>query len=374
MNIGLNLLYLIPGKVGGTENFARNIVKEISTLDKKNNYFIYLNNENKDLFSNLPSNFKIIHCKFNATNRFIRTIWEQIILPLQCLTNRIDTLHSLGYTAPLITHCKKITTIYDLNYYYFPEDFSRLYGLVMSILMPLVAKSSDIILVHSKKSKEEISSVFNIKKNKIYVAYGGVSDVFRLKYSSGQISKTLKKYKVNKPFILSAATSHPHKNLDGLVLAYKYLVNKYKIKHNLVLLGFSGRGQNKLNELLSDPEFKKRVILTGWVDPFLDMPKFYKSASLFVFPSLYEGFGLPLVESMACGVPLIASNASCIPEVVGNGGVITDATDYKKLAISMYKVITNKKLSKSLVKKGIAKSMEYNWQDLASYCIRLYEK
>lgn len=373
MKIGINLLYLIPGKVGGTEIFARNIVRELSLQDKSNKYILYLNLENKSLFNKLPSNFKISLCPIYASNRFSRIIWEQIVLPIQCLFDRVDILHSLGYTAPLVTHCKKITTIYDLNYHFFPEDFNQLHLIVFRILMPLIARTSDVITVHSNKSKQELAAVYKIPKKKIQVAYGGVSDIFRKKYSLKEAADCIKRYKIKKPFILSAATTHPHKNLKSLVLAYSDLIKKHHIKRNLVLIGFPGRGQNELNTIIRDNNLTKRVIFTGWVDP-KDTPLFFKSCDLFVFPSLYEGFGLPLVEAMATGVPLVASNASCIPEIVGNGGAVVDCRNVRKLSDTMHRVIVDKKYSKMLAERGRLRSKRFNWKDLAVFNLKLYEK
>ncbi len=373
MNIGINLLFLIPGKVGGTEIFARNIITELSKLDKINSYFLYLNDENLSLFKGLPKNFKIIHCRFNAIKRFKRVIWEQLILPFQCYFNKLDVLHSLGYTAPILTHCPKVTSIYDLNYHFFPEDFTFANLFVFKILIPLVAFTSKKIVVHSHKTKRDMVSVFKLPANKIVVEYGGVSSNFYKNYTKKQVVDKLKKYKVPYPFIFSAATSHPHKNLKSLVMAYKYLVNKYNIKHKLLLLGFSGRGQGELENLLSDEILKDRVIFTGWVDPY-DMPYFYKAADIFVFPSLYEGFGLPLVESMAAGVPLITSNASCIPEIVKDGGLIVNTKNHVKLAEAIRKVINNKMLSNKLIKKGVDRSKIFDWSRLAKFNLNLYEK
>lgn len=372
MKIGLNLLFMIPGQVGGTEVFVRNIVETLSKIDNKNTYVLYLNQENSNYFGKLPKNFIKVVCKFNAVKRFKRIIWEQLVLPVQCYRDRIDVLHSLGYTSPLITHCPKITTIYDLNYHYFPEDFSILNLLVFKIMIPLVAFFSNIVMVHSYKTKKDMHNVLGIDNKKIKVVYGGVSEIFKKKMTSTDVIKTINKYGIKKPFVFSAARSDPHKNLKSLVYAYDYLIHKYKIKQKLVLLGFHGRGQSELDKILEKPELKNNVTFTGWVDP-IDMPAFYKASDMFVFPSLYEGFGLPLVESMAAGVPLVTSNASCIPEVVGDGGLIVDTKNYKKMGEAMYKVLKSKTFRNTLIKRGIKKSQRYSWDDLVRFNIKLYE-
>jgi len=369
--IGINTLFLIPGKVGGTEIFLRNLVKELAELDKYNEYLIFVNNENQKLFENLPQNFNVVHCNFNASNRLVRIIWEQLILPIQLLFYQVDVLHSPGYTAPIFTYCKKITTIFDLNYHFHPEDFTFSQNLVYKILIPLVAKFTDVIIVHSENSKKELSRVLNINSKKIVVIYPGVSEYFYKKHTKKELDDFLKKYNINFPYILSSAVSHPHKNLTSLLKAYAFLVKKNEIKQKLVLLGFKGRDSQNLDKIIDENNLNKEIIFTGWVAN--DKSSYiFQGADLFVFPSLYEGFGLPSIEAMASKIPLVASNYSCIPEVVGDAGLLVDAKDYKKLAGAITKVLNAKRLRNKLITKGNKRIKIFSWRKLAIETHDLY--
>ncbi len=370
--VGINSLFFIPSKVGGTEIFLRNQIEQLSKRDNKNIYYIFANNENAKVFNKLPNNFNVVLCPVNGSNRFLRIFWEQIGLPLQCLFYKLDLLHSPGYTTPILTHCKKITTIFDLNYHFFPEDFSKLQLIIYKILIPLGAKVSDKILVHSYKSESELSKVLKVDKEKIEVIYPGVSEDFAKKISETKIKSVLAKHKITKRFILSNAVSHPHKNLSSLIEAYVELFKKNKKIPDLVLLGFPGREQGKINKIIKREKLGKRIIFTGWVDS-VDVPSFYKAAKIFVFPSLYEGFGLPLIESMASGTVLLTSKYSCIPEIVANGGVIIDTKKPKEIATNIEILLKNKELRKRIIKKGLLRAKDFSWNKFGLDLLLLYD-
>ncbi len=372
MNIGINLLFLIPGGVGGTEIFARKLISNLGSLEIKHKYIIYGNYENASLWKDLPKNFKVITCPFYARKRFVRILWEQFFLPFQCAFNRIDLLHSVGYTSPIVTHCPKITTIYDLNYHYHPEDFTIWNRFVFEVLIPLVANSANKLIVHSNGAKKEIIKVVKIKPQKIKVIYGGVDEQFRKVIKPSVRERVLKKYKIPKNFILSNAVSHPHKNLKSLLLGFSELIKRNKnIKEHLVMLGFAARAQEELDNIAKTNKIKNRIHFTGWVDP-VDVPVFYQEAKVFVFPSLYEGFGLPIVEAMASGVPLIASDSSCIPEIVGDGGVLIDAKNTHLISATIEKILTDKLFANKLRDKGLVRSEIFSWEDLAQDTISVY--
>lgn len=369
--IGINSLFLIPGKVGGTEIFFRKQIEELSRIKTKNQYLIYTNKENGFIFNGLPKNFKLIHTGVTASNRLERVLWEQFILPFWLYRDKVDLLHSPGYTTPIFTHCKKITTIFDLNYYFHPEDFNFLQRIVFSIIIPLSAYSSNKIIVHSNKAKEEMVSVLGVNKNKIDVIYGGVSDDFKEKISYDKSIKEVSKFKINPPYILANSTSHPHKNLKSLVLAFVELSKSKKFKHNLVLIGIHGKAHHEMDGIIKENKIENRVQFTGWID-HSKMIYFNRLADIFVVPSLYEGFGLPIAEAMACGVPLIASKYSCIPEIVGSGGIIIDVKNPKLIAKSIVSLLKSEKLREKLSKLGRERAKIFSWKELGQKIYNLY--
>lgn len=370
--IALNTLFFIPSKVGGTEIFLRNQIRELSELDGENKYFIFANKENLSVYKDLPSNFTVINTGLSASNKVLRIFYEQLILPALLVYHKIDLLHSLGYTTPLITHCKKITSIFDLNYHFHPEDFGFLELMVYKILIPLGAIVSDKIIIFTNKSKTEMVKTLSVSQSKIEVVYPGVSEVFKNKVSKIENARFLRKFSLKPGYILSNAVSHPHKNLLSLVKSYNQILNKHKDFPNLVLLGFAGREQGEISKFINENgTLKEKVIFTGWVD-VTTVNSFYRNASLFVFPSVYEGFGLPLIEAMATGVPVITSKYSCIPEVVGNGAMVIDTKNVNKLSDTILKVIKDKRIRNSLIKKGIKRSQNFTWKNFGQGIIKAY--
>ena len=370
-NIAVNTLFLIPGKVGGTEVFLRNHMDQL-THDRDNRYFIFTNRENHECFRNLPPNFRTVKAPIRCANRLLRILWEQLVLPFQVLYYRIDLLHSPGYTGPLLAPCIKLTTLFDLNYHFHPHDFTTRQLLVYKTLIPLVARTSTHILVHSQATKDEIVAVLGVSPAKISVIHGSYHPRFLQRYAKDEIDRVVDKYGVRAPFLLSNAVSHPHKNLPALIKAYAMLRRTGKLGCPLVLLGFPGRDQSRVMDTIREEKVEKDVIFTGWV-PQEDVPFFYQGAILFVFPSLYEGFGIPSVEAMASGVPLIASNASCIPEVVGDGGLLTDATRPEALATSIGSVLDDAQLAHALVARGEIRAREFSWERFGKEMRALYD-
>lgn len=371
--IGINSLFLIPGKVGGTEVFFRKQIEELSKIKTDNKYYIYANTENKDTFKNLSKNFRIIDTGVSASNRFVRILWEQLILPIRLLKDGVDLLHSPGYTTPVITHCKKITTIFDLNYHFHPEDFNFIQRLVFSILIPLSAYVSDKIIVHSNKSKSEMVKILGVNGSKVEVVYGGVPEDFKKPISATTALKIVKSYGINPPFILANASSHPHKNLKSLVLAFVELAKSKNFRHGLVLIGIHGIAHKELDDIVSKKNIVDRVMFTGWIK-HEDTKYFNRLADVFVMPSLYEGFGLPTAEAMACGVPVIASRYSCIPEIAGNGALIVDVKKPQEIAKSIRKLLNSKSVRLKLSRIGTARGKIFSWPEMTKKIYNLYNE
>ena len=371
--VAINSLFLIPGGVGGTEVFFRRQIEELARIKTDNKYIIYANFENKDTFGKLPKNFKIYNTGVKAKDRLSRVLFEQAILPFLLFRDSVDLLHSPGYTTPILTHCPKITTIFDLNYHFHPEDFSLFQRFVYSILIPLGAHSSNKIVVHSFKARSEMNKILKVDKDKIEVIYGGVPDDFKKDISKSESLKFISKYGIKPPYILANATIHLHKNLDNLIKAFSILANKKKfLNHKLVLIGIHGTAYKRIDKLMDDLQIRDRVIFTNnWIDHKY-MKYFNRLADVFVMPSFYEGFGLPTAEAMACGTPLVVSKYSCNPEIAGDGGLVVDSKKPKEMAIAIEKVVVNKGLREKLIKAGKRRAEIFSWKELGQKIYNLY--
>ncbi len=356
------MLFFIPGRVGGSETYIRNLIAKLAEIDRENEYFIFTNRENFNEFKIDKPNFHKVLCPINASFKPGRILWEQFILPFQTMKYKIDILFSAGYTTPVLTKCKQVVAIYDLNYHHHPEDFSRLELVFWKILIPLSAKVADKIIVLSNNSKRDIENVLDVESGKvipIYLAANIFSNTAG--WTEEKVGEVKKKYKIDKDYILSVAAFHPHKNLYRLIEAYKILKDRYGSGHKLVLVGMKARASKAVEDAIKGMSLEKDVIFTGWI-PVEDIPILYKGAAVFVFPSLFEGFGIPPIEAMTCGTPVAVSNATSLPEVVGEAGLFFNPLDIEDIAEKIFKIISDDSIREGLIKKGFEQAKKFSWE------------
>jgi len=364
---------MIPGIVGGSETILRNLVSKLASIDRHNEYVLFTNRENSGSFNLNQPNFLEVTCPIPARFRPARILWEQFVLPIQCQWHGIDLLHSPGYVSPIALPCPSVVSILDMNYFFFPQDWSKLALLALKILVPLSARSSREIIALSQSSKRHVVKALKIPEDRINVTYMGVDKIFHPHHSRREILKIKNRIGIKANFILSVANSHPHKNLGRLLQAYHTLRKDKGITHQLLLAGNPGRGHSELVRMVRKLGMGHEVIFTGYLSHH-QMPLLYQAADLFVFPSLYEGFGLPILESMACGTPVVSSNAASLPEVVDEAGILVDPYHVNEMAGAMYRVLSDKSLAQDLIKKGLEQSKKFSWIQTAEQTLAIYKK
>lgn len=364
MKVGFNLLFLLPEKVGGTETYSRGMIESLEKLDKENEFFIFCNRENFQSFKFKSKNFQKVFSPVKASIRFLRILWEQAVLPIQAWFKKIDVLVSLGYVCPLFISCKSIVVIYDLNWFFHPEEFSFLEHIVWKTLVSLSAKRADYIITSSENSKNDISRVLKIPKEKISVVYGGIDrERFMLIKDKKKLLAIKKKYGIEDRFLLTVSASYHFKNLGKLIDSF-YLVSQKFPRLQLLVVGLSGRAKPEILEKIKRHNLEKKVIVTGWV-PDEDLPLLYSAAEACVHPSLYEGFGFPVLEAMACGCPVISSDAASLPELVGDASILVDAARSDDLAKGMKVVFESQSSARDLRRKGLERTKFFTWEKAA---------
>lgn len=374
MRIGVNALFLIPGKVGGSEVYLRKLLRHLAVIDKKNEYILFTNKENYGTFKIDQANFREILCPIRASFRPVRVLWEQLFLPFQVKKYRIDVLHSPGYTAPLMVPCCSVLTIHDMNCFYYPEDFPKLSALFLKMIIPLGAKRSDRIITISRNSKKDIVGMLKIPENKVCVIYeAGEGHSSRMFDENVARERLRGKYGIDREFILTVSASHPHKNLHRLLQAYSILNKRYRVKHLLILTGIKGRAEHSLKDLTKELSLKENVIFTGWV-PVEDLSILYSNADLFVFPSLFEGFGIPVLEAMVHGTPVVSSNIASLPEIAGKAALLVDPYSVDEIAEAIHRVLIDETLRSTLIKKGLKRASQFSWEKTAIETLSVYKK
>ncbi len=366
MIIGFNLLYLFPNAVGGTETYARGLIDGLIKIDNKNKYILFCNRECAPTFFE-SSNIKVIELPISAQNRVKRSLFEVFVLPYYLWKYKIDLVHSLGYSSPIFSTCPRVVNIYDLNWYYHPEDFSlfRRVSWIMFVLSSAIF--SNKIITTSQSSKKHISKILKIKPKKIEVVYGGTP-----KMQKPNSRKSLAKLGVKGKYIFTLTADIPHKNIIGLLEAYKILAQSGK-KYTLVIGGSRGQMDKIARSFIAKHKLGERIIILGWLTD-RELSTLYKYATVFVLPSLHEGFGFPVLEAFIFGTPLISSEAFSLKEVVGSAGLFFDPKKPSEIAASIAKGMDDVVLRKKLAKLGKKRATTFRWIDSANRALDVYHR
>jgi glycosyltransferase involved in cell wall biosynthesis len=366
MRIGINALYLLPGKVGGTESYLRKLLAALQRLDGDDEFVLYTNRENAGTFP-LGGRVREVPIAVRAESRPARILAEQTRLPWHVRRDRLDVLHSPGNTAPLVLSCPSVTTLHDVGYHLFPEDWSMA-GLVANrILLPPMNRRAARVITISESSKREIVEVLGIAADKISVVYHGV-DGNVADASAAERASVRARFGLDGDFLLAVSGTHPHKNLDGLLRVYARLA-KRRAPPPLVIVGVRGTHQARVEELARQAR-GGRVVLTGWLSD-VELGALYRTARLMVFVSLYEGFGLPPLEAMSVGLPVVSSNTTSLPEVVGDGGLLVDPRDDDALVAGLERLLDDDALRDELRERGLAQALRFTWSETARQTLRL---
>jgi glycosyltransferase involved in cell wall biosynthesis len=370
LRIGINALYLIPGQVGGTETYLRRLLRALEAAGGEDELVVFTNRENAGTFDFTSA--REVRCDVAAVSRPARIAWEQLMLPRFVRRERIDVLHSPGYTAPLFLRAASVVTIHDMNYHYFPEDWSPAALWANRILIPRVARRADRIITISQCSQRAVSEILGIAPAKIDVVSLGC-DGNLAPAVPGEEAAMRARLQLDGRYLLSVTASHPHKNLDGLLRAYDRACERWPDPPPLVIVGIKGRHQEKLEASLAARKAPGRVMLTGWIDAPL-LGALYRAAHLFVFPSKYEGFGLPPLEAMSAGVPVVSSRAASLAEVVGDAALTIDPEDDAALAAAMRRASDDEALRRELVERGRARAATFTWRRAAEETLASYRR
>jgi len=369
VRIGINALYLIPGRVGGTETYIRNLVKTLARIDDKNEYFIFINSESVGVFDNAGPRMKVVPCAFRAARRPVRILWEQFILPLQVRRLGIDVLFGAGMTAPFFTTAPSVLTIHDLQHEVHPENFSRSQLFFLKKIIGMSARRAERILCFSKKVRLDIIKYYHIPEDRINVVHHAADNKAFYRRDADDVKGVRERYSLPERFILYLASSLPHKNYGRLLGAFKMVLKDYP-GLSLVLIGARDYGAPVIREKIEKLGIADNVMMLNWL-PFEDIPLIYSASSLLVFPSLHEGFGLPIIEAMACGVPVVCSNMEPMIEVAGGAARLVDPKSEASIAGGIKKVLGDTDLRRSLVQQGLRRAKDFTWEKTAMKTLSL---
>ena len=344
MRIGVNALYLIPGGVGGTEIYLRNVLRELAQLDTPHEYHVFTNTETSGDICPAPLNH--VPMGVRATNRPLRLIAEQTILPARARSLQIECMFNPGFTAAAFPGCPNVTVFHDLQHKRHPEYFRRFDLPAWEFFLSLAVKRSKLLIADSESTKSDLLHYYRLPEDRVRVVPLGVDEeFFRIAAQRTDIQ----------PYLLCVSTLHPHKNIERLVRVFARF-EKCRPGWKLVLVGLRGFHAEPVERLISD--LHANVQITGWI-PRAELYALYRNATAAVYPSTFEGFGIPVLEAMAAGVPLACSNIEPLRSLVRDAAWTFDPHDDEQMLAALESVNTDR------VARGIARAREFSWRRCA---------
>ena len=372
MKVAINTL-IVTQTGGGGKTFLTNLVAHMAEVDKNTTYYLLVSPLNEGLFRGLRENFKRVMVPLGSRNRPLRELYLQVLVPYYVAKHKIDSLLSYGNIGTLFPGCKQAVivdgaqTLRSTRRRYAPGTVSSVRAVYYDLMSPLSLKRATRVITVSQFMKRQLVNQSGLSSDKVAVIYEGI-DIKN--FSGDQIEP--EGPSLPRPYILFLSDLYKHKNADKLIEAFAILKRRNDIPHKLAIVGRDYGTGEMLRQLAHRLGVMECTFFTGPV-PHDAVAAVYRNADVFVHPSSFESFGLPVLEAMASGTPVIASNGTAIPEIVGDAGLTVDPADVEGLADSIHSVITDQYLRESLVRKGYERARSFTWERTAKETVKVLE-
>jgi glycosyltransferase involved in cell wall biosynthesis len=378
MKIGIEGQRLFRKKKHGMDMVALELIRNLQLIDTENEYFIFVKPDEDNTVLRETSNFKIIQLDGGSY-----PIWEQIALPKAAKKYGCEILHCTSNTAPIFSDIPLVTILHDIIYmessYYkiltgSATPYQKFGNAYRKVIVPWVVKKSDKIVTVSHFEKNRIAEFFGMKDDKRLTAiYNGVSAHFKPITDESELKRVKEKYHLPDHFFFFLGNTDPKKNTIGTLKAFSDFLKQSKSDYNLVMLDYDTNELEKLLVEIGDIDLIKNIVLTGYVIN-TDLPAIYSLCTIFLYPSLRESFGIPMLEAMGCGVPVITSNTSSMPEVAGDAAHIINPYNPEEITQAIIKILADKDYYEALCKKGIERNKLFSWKNMAEQVLVLYNE
>ena len=376
MKIGIDISET-TGERTGIGYYSTHLVEALADIDKDNRYTLY-----PVFYDNFPPTYRSARCPEQANfalfakmlpPKLLTYLWHRSKLEKETLFGHQDILHSTTFSAPKLSRGALVVTIYDLSFWTHPECHRKGNIEYCAKRCCLAARNAKALIAISEATKRDIIRFLHVPEEKVVVTPLAAHHRFRPIKDRGIIHQTLMKHGIYTDYIFYLGSLEPRKNLETLIRAYARIPKALRDTVHLAIGGARGWKNSRVFSLIEQLGLSNHVIILGYVSE-KELPVLYSSASVFVYPSLYEGFGLPALEAMACGAPVITSNTSSLPEVVEDAGLTTDPTDEVTLAEMIACVLKDSGLNEELRERGLEQAKKFSWRKTAELTLELYRK
>ena len=375
MIIGIEGQRLFRKKKHGMDMVALELIRNLQAKDTVNQYFIYVAPDVDRSCLTETSNFKI-----RVIGKNFYPIWEQFSLPKAAKADGCQLLHCTSNTAPLFTNIPLVVTLHDIIYMEKSllqivtgkgTAYQKFGNVYRRLVVPRILKSSQKVITVSNFEKQRITDFFKLGNNKLTAIYNGVGKHFKKVTDPIELQRLNQTYRVPEQLFFQLGNTAPKKNTTGVLKAYANFLRTSNELIPMVMLDYEINELQKLLNEMNEPDLFKSIHLTGYVVN-TDLPAIYSQCEQFLYPSLRESFGIPILEAMACGAPVISSNTSCMPEISGGAAWLVNPFDTNEITHAMISLHSDQQLANSFIEKGFAQSSKFSWHQMAADVLKLY--
>ncbi len=371
--IGINA-HLLSGQAGyrraGIHHYMAQVLRHLPAVTNYH-YTIFTRSQGEIL---PDAQRTVVSSRWPTERRLVRIAWEQTAWPLAAWQRRLDLLHGMAFATPLLAPCPTVVTVYDLSFVHYPDRFPPTQRLYLLAQTRRACRQARRVVAISEAGRQDIHQVLGVDLARIDVVLPGVDRTFQ-PLPADAVAAFRRAKQLPDRFILHVGTLQPRKNLPTLIAAFAQLLKQspHCADLQLILVGGKGWLYDEIFAQVEKLELQERVRFTGYV-PDAELPLWYNAGALLIFPSIYEGFGLPILEAMACGTPVIAADTAVIPEVMGEAGLSFPASDAVALADSMSRVLDRPELAATMRRAGLIQAQRFTWEQAGCQMVAVYQQ
>lgn len=376
MRIALNaqlLSFSSSYRQAGISRLIHDTIQGLQAMDQENDYTLYAGEGRVPAGYLTNRRWRLSASRLAAASRPARILWEQTALPWSARRMRADLLHAMAFVGPLASPCPLVVTVYDLTPVLFPDAFNRVNRTYLTTMIGVSARRAQRVIAISQSTKRDLVRLMGVPAERVDVVYPGLEPGIAPVTDAAALAAFRERHHLPEHFVLFVGTLEPRKNVANLVRAYGLLRQRGVRTHALVLAGSKGWRYESVFAGIDKSGAAESIIMPGYV-PRDELSMWYSAADAFIYPSLYEGFGLPVLEAMACGAPTITSNVSSLPEVAGDACLLVEPEDVDDIADALQRVLTDAGLRRDMAQRGMAQAATFTRDKMARATLSVYNR